>query len=93
MSVNRFRKVFREQLGLSPQQYLLLLRMRAARYLLADGQTPMKQIARSVGYGDPFYFSRAYHKFWGHAPTCDRNLAASGATPPTPYTAGGAAAR
>lgn len=85
MGINRFREAFRQQLGLSPQQYVLLLRMRAARYHVADARLPLKQVCRMVGYDDPLYFSRVYRRFWGHPPTHDRHLAATGARPPTPY--------
>lgn len=85
LGVNRFRALFKRQLGLTPQAYVLLLRMRAARYYLTDARLPLKQVSRAVGYEDPLYFSRVYRRFWGHPPTHDRNRAASGAKPPTPY--------
>lgn len=86
IGINRFRMLFRQQLGLTPQSYVLLLRMRAARYYLTDAQLPLKRVSRLVGYDDPLYFSRVYRKFWGHPPTQDRNRPAAGAKPPTPYT-------
>ncbi len=85
LGVNRFRTLFKQQLGLTPQGYVLLLRMRAARYYLTDARLPLKQVAMAVGYDDPLYFSRVYRKFWGHPPTHDRNRPAVGARPPTPY--------
>jgi AraC-like DNA-binding protein len=87
LGINRFRTLFKQQLGLTPQSYVLLLRMRAARYYLTDARLPLKQVSLAVGYEDPLYFSRVYRKFWGHPPTQDRNRPAAGAKPPTPYTA------
>lgn len=85
LGVNRFRVLFKQQLGLTPQAYVLLLRMRAARYYLTDARQPLKQVSQAVGYEDPLYFSRVYRNFWGHPPTADRNRPAAGAKPPTPY--------
>ncbi len=72
LSVNHFRLVFKQRLGMSPQRYLTQLRMRAARFHLHETQAAVKEVAGRVGYADPFHFSRTYRRFWGHAPTDDR---------------------
>ena len=67
-----FRSLFREQMHLSPNQYLTMLRMRAARYFLSKRELSIKEVANRVGYPDALYFSRKYRKFWRRAPSEDR---------------------
>jgi AraC-like DNA-binding protein len=74
LSPNHFRTRFRRNTGMSPREYVTMLRMRAARYQLHRSASPVKQIARAVGYKDPLYFSRLYHQFWSHWPSEDRML-------------------
>lgn len=63
------RQLFRKATGCTPSEYIKRLRMRHARYLLCTTTLPHKRIAAETGYGDPLYFSRTYHRFWGHAPS------------------------
>lgn len=72
LSPNHFRLIFRRALGSSPQDYVSRIRLRRARYLIHNTQLPLKQIASMVGYADPLFFSRHYHRFWGHSPREDR---------------------
>ncbi|MEX2607282.1 MAG: AraC family transcriptional regulator, partial [Kiritimatiellia bacterium] len=67
-----FGDLFHKQLHQTPNQYLTQLRMRTARHYLKETQLFIKQIADRVGYADPHYFTRAYHKFWGHPPGHER---------------------
>ncbi len=71
LSVSYFRKLFRLQMGCSPQSYLTQRRMEAARYALHTSLDPIKQIANHVGYEDPLYFSKLYTRHWGHSPSTD----------------------
>lgn len=75
LSGNHFRLVFKRQLGMSPQRYLAQVRMRAARFRLHETQETVKEVAKHVGYADPFHFSRAYRAFWGQSPANDRTYA------------------
>ncbi|WP_269523134.1 helix-turn-helix transcriptional regulator [Coraliomargarita parva] len=67
-----FRNLFRRQMHFSPNQYLTMLRMRAARYFLSKREMSIKEVAESTGYPDALYFSRTYRKFWKRAPSEDR---------------------
>ena len=53
-------RVFREQTGLSPHEYLTRRKMRYACYLLRDTNLTCKEIASRIGYDDPASFSRAF---------------------------------
>lgn len=56
-----FSRLFHEQLGISPQQWLLQTRMAHAARMLLEGQT-ISETAEMVGYADEKSFSRAFSK-------------------------------
>ena len=82
MSENHFRLLFKRKFGMSAQQFVLTLRMRAARHYLAQSPVAIKEVAAAVGYDDPLYFSRTYAKFWGHPPSDDRGVLTRQDRPP-----------
>lgn len=68
LSVNHFIRIFKRQLQTTPIQYIERKRMDSAKQLLFSGDK-MKEIAKRVGYKDEHYFSRAFKKAEGIAPT------------------------
>jgi AraC-like DNA-binding protein len=76
MSESYFRRLFRRITGLSPQQYVMRVRMTAAKSQLERSNLSVKEVARAAGYQDALYFSRVYRRYFGHTPTDDRNLTA-----------------
>ena len=69
-----FARVFKEQTGLNPTRWLEERRMEAARQYLSGTSKNVSEIAAAVGYADPFYFSRVFRKYYGHAPRHYRQL-------------------
>ncbi len=51
------------------KSFILEQRMKRARYLLAEGNMPIIEIAYTVGYGDAAYFSNVFKKQFGVTPT------------------------
>lgn len=66
-----FRDLFHRQVHQTPNQYLTQLRMRAARHFLAETTMRVGEVAGKCGFTDPQYFTRAYRKFWGRAPSAE----------------------
>lgn len=66
-------KIFKQQMGMSPMNFLLQIRMERAKLLLYDNLT-IEQIASSVGYSDPLYFSKQFKKWYGHSPSEFRQI-------------------
>lgn len=64
-----FSALFKNQLGVSPKQYLLTYRMEQAAILLSGHRFPVNIVAASVGYGDVYTFSKAFKKHFGLSPT------------------------
>ena len=56
MSEVYFRKIFREEFGISPQKYIVRLRLQHAIKLMSTGEYSLKDVALSSGYSDYKYF-------------------------------------
>ena len=70
ISASYLNKLFRANTGSSFNEYLTQLRVDAAKRLLLESpETPIKNIARYVGYRDPFYFSRVFRNTTGESPS------------------------
>lgn len=67
------RNLFRACLGQTPLQYLNNLRLARARQMLRDPEYSIKEIAAACGFSDPNYFTRLHRRYFGHAPSIDRD--------------------
>ena len=63
-------KIFKQYKGVRPSEYLLNLRMERAREMLETmPDVLVKDVANSVGYSDPYYFSKVFNRTTGLWPT------------------------
>lgn len=68
LSLSHFNRLFRRHVGLSPKQFFLRHKMAWAEHLLRDTQYPVKEVAATLGYTDPLYFSAQFKKHAGSSP-------------------------
>lgn len=62
-------KIFKEETGESPINYLIKIRLEKARDILVNGEGgSIKSIANSVGYEDVYHFSKLFKKHYGISP-------------------------
>ncbi len=73
LSESHFRRKFRAELGLSPQEFIMRARLRFASKLLRNGSKNIAQIAFESGFSDQSYFSRQFKKFYGQTPKAYRD--------------------
>jgi len=62
-------KIFKEETGESPINYLIKIRLeRAKDVLVIEDSGSIKNIANSVGYEDVYHFSKLFKKYYGISP-------------------------
>ena len=73
--IDRFRltRLFQREFGTSPHAYLVRLRLRAARRLLAAGRTPA-QVAAEVGFADQSHLGRWFRRAYRMTPATYRRM-------------------
>jgi AraC-like DNA-binding protein/DNA-binding response OmpR family regulator len=69
VSENYFSRLFKQELGLSPWDYLNRFRIYQAKELFLRTQNSVKNVASQVGFKDEKYFSRVFQKVTGLSPT------------------------
>ncbi len=69
VEVHTLMRLFRKHLGVSPREYLIKLRMEAAKHLVASSELSMKEIAERLGYCNSLYFSTAFHRMFQETPS------------------------
>jgi signal transduction histidine kinase/AraC-like DNA-binding protein len=62
-------RVFKQELGISPWDYLNRYRIYQAKELLVKTHKSVSQIADQIGFSDQAYFSRVFRKLTGISPT------------------------
>jgi AraC family transcriptional regulator, arabinose operon regulatory protein len=68
LSVPHFSLLFRRQTGYAPIDFLIRQRIRHSCRLLDTTQITVAAIAAEVGFDDPYYFSRCFHRIMGCSP-------------------------
>lgn len=62
-------RLFREQLGTTPQRYYLELRITEARRLLQHTEMSQLEVLVACGFVSPSHFSKCYSAFFGYRPS------------------------
>ena len=68
LSYDYFRHCFREQIGISPQQYLIRARLSSAERLLSDSRLSCTEIAYRCGFSNSPQFSQLFRREYGISP-------------------------
>lgn len=72
VSKSNFFKMFRDELGISPNDFILQERISKAKELLA-GQNSIKETAYQTGFSDTNYFTRVFKQLEGTTPKTYQN--------------------
>jgi len=69
MSPAYISKVFKEEMGESPINYLIKIRLAKARKLLLEDGISIKATSTAVGYNDVYHFSKLFKKYYNVPPS------------------------
>ncbi|MCD8205941.1 MAG: AraC family transcriptional regulator [Clostridia bacterium] len=75
LSYDYVRKMFYNEVGASPHEYMVLARIERARNMMDSGaknkysEFSVSQISEACGFPDPLYFSRVFKKICGVSPS------------------------
>ncbi len=67
-SPSHFSRKFHQKTGYAPIEYFIRLKMQKAGEMLAASTASIKSISQTLGYDDPYYFSRLFKKVLGDSP-------------------------
>lgn len=68
MSETHFRRIFKTVYNMSPNQYLIFLRINRAKELLETGNQSIEEISELSGFSSASYFSRLFKERTGFSP-------------------------
>ncbi|MDO0914030.1 helix-turn-helix domain-containing protein [Streptomyces sp. DT2A-34] len=88
MSVRTFTRRFREEVGVSPGQWLTQQRVERARHLLESTDLSVDQVARDAGFGTAQSMRQHLQAALGVTPTSYRRTFRDGSSPNSPLFSG-----
>ena len=68
LTENYLIKRFKKELGETPNQYVLKLRLIHSRYLILHSEQTLQEIAFACGFNTPSYFSKRFYAYFGILP-------------------------
>ncbi|MCJ8352057.1 helix-turn-helix domain-containing protein [Moritella sp.] len=74
LPLRTFNRRFKEQVGQTPNQFLLTLRLETAQVLLRDFGLTMCDVAEQVGFRDTYYFNKKFQQHFDMAPKQYRDM-------------------
>ncbi|MFO2462744.1 GlxA family transcriptional regulator [Pseudomonas sp. 15FMM2] len=73
-SRRQLERLFREQLGTTPQRYYMELRITEARRLLQHTELSQVEVLVACGFVSPSHFSKCYSAYFGYRPSRETRL-------------------
>ncbi|MBQ9805933.1 MAG: helix-turn-helix transcriptional regulator [Clostridia bacterium] len=64
-----FRKLFTQEFGISPKQYIIELRVQRAKQMLCEGAFGTAEISERCGFSSPYHFCRLFKQHTGMTPS------------------------
>lgn len=74
LNYNYFSRLFKQETGVAPIQFITAMRVKKAEHLLKYTSLSVSEIARTVGFQDVLYFSRAFKRCTGMSPSAYKGM-------------------
>jgi ABC-type sugar transport system ATPase subunit len=82
MSYENFRRRFKRETGMSPNQFFLKVKMDKAKEMLMYSSMSVKSVAEALGFSDPYHFSKLFKEKEKVSPVQYRKEKREGSTDP-----------
>ncbi|WP_394993194.1 helix-turn-helix domain-containing protein [Emticicia sp.] len=69
VSLRQLQRQFKEETDATPTDFIRKIKLEEAAKLLVEGKQTIAEIAYSIGFSDPAYFSRIFKKHFNKTPT------------------------
>jgi AraC-like DNA-binding protein len=69
VSIRQLQRIFHDELNTTPTTFIILIKLEAAAQLLKQKNLTVAEVAYSVGFNDPAYFSRVFRKYFNCSPS------------------------
>jgi AraC-like DNA-binding protein len=69
LSIPRFKARFKQEYGIPPGDYVMRLRIEAAKKLLSQKHTSVTQVAYELGFSSSQYFATVFKRYTGKSPS------------------------
>lgn len=69
ISTRQLQRLFKEEINLTPKQFITILRLERASTLLINGDLSVSEIAYETGFSDPAYFTNVFKRYFGVPPS------------------------
>lgn len=66
-------RLFKKEVNMTIPEYANTIRIQHAKILLSESTMSMREVASSVGFSDPYYFSNVFKSFTGCSPSTYRS--------------------
>lgn len=74
LSPNYFVRKFKERTGYAPLQFVFVMKMERAKYLIEQTQDSISSIMEELGFYDASYFCKLFKKYCGYSPKKFREI-------------------
>mgnify|MGYP000571286755 CR=1 FL=1 len=74
LSPTHYSYLFKKRTGFSPMDYFIRVKVQKACQQLDLTNLKVNEIAKSLGFQDPYYFSRVFRKIMQHSPSSYREI-------------------
>ena len=74
LSPNYFVRKFKERTGYAPLQFVCIMKMERAKYLIEQTQDSISSIMEELGFYDASYFCKLFKKYCGYSPKKFREI-------------------
>ena len=62
-------RLFKKEVNMTIPEYINSIRIQHAKMLIKDSQLSLREISLSVGFNDPYYFSKVFKRYTGVSPS------------------------